>query len=82
MTVYIWIENWMPFITLEKTNIFHGCILWQWDSSRLKAESLFVMGARANKALGLGQTRGRIYIKHPEVFKVSCEEVDLLSVQS
>lgn len=25
-----------------------------------------------NRALGLGATRGRIYIKHPDIFKVRC----------
>ncbi|KAL3220761.1 hypothetical protein MRX96_005202 [Rhipicephalus microplus] len=30
----------------------------------------------ANKALGLGATRGRLYIKHPEVFKYSGDQED------
>ena len=25
-----------------------------------------------NRALGLGATRGRLYIKHPDIFKVTC----------
>ena len=41
----------------------------KWDSSRLTEETLFILGSRANKALGYGQTRGRLYIKHPELFK-------------
>ncbi|KAL5017110.1 hypothetical protein ScPMuIL_006699 [Solemya velum] len=34
------------------------------------------MGARANKALGLGATRGRLYIKHPDIFKYSGDQDD------
>jgi deoxynucleotidyltransferase terminal-interacting protein 1 len=34
------------------------------------------MGAKANKALGLGATRGRLYIKHPDVFKYSGDQDD------
>ncbi|KAK3084598.1 hypothetical protein FSP39_016083, partial [Pinctada imbricata] len=48
----------------------------KWDTDRLKSETRFVMGARANKALGLGATRGRIYIKHPDVFKYSGDQDD------
>ncbi|GIX83268.1 deoxynucleotidyltransferase terminal-interacting protein 1 [Caerostris extrusa] len=48
----------------------------KWDPNRLKPDTLFVMGAKANKALGLGNTRGRLYIKHPEVFKYSGDQED------
>lgn len=41
----------------------------KWDSQRLSPDSLFILGSKANKALGFGQTRGRLYIKHPEYFK-------------
>ena len=41
----------------------------KWEPSRLTEETLFILGSRANKALGYGQTRGRLYIKHPELFK-------------
>ncbi|CAE1324637.1 DNTTIP1 [Acanthosepion pharaonis] len=47
-----------------------------WDPERLIPETLFVMGARANKALGFGATRGRLYIKHPELFKYSGDQDD------
>uniref|UniRef100_A0A3Q4GPF4 Deoxynucleotidyltransferase terminal-interacting protein 1 n=1 Tax=Neolamprologus brichardi TaxID=32507 RepID=A0A3Q4GPF4_NEOBR len=43
-----------------------------WDPSRLSDSSTFVLGSRANKALGMGGTRGRIYIKHADLFKVRC----------
>ena len=48
----------------------------KWDDDRLKMDTLFVMGAKANKALGLGATRGRLYIKHPEIFKYSGDQDD------
>ncbi|XP_035768437.1 deoxynucleotidyltransferase terminal-interacting protein 1 [Neolamprologus brichardi] len=44
----------------------------KWDPSRLSDSSTFVLGSRANKALGMGGTRGRIYIKHADLFKVRC----------
>ncbi|XP_076434565.1 uncharacterized protein LOC143274591 isoform X2 [Babylonia areolata] len=48
----------------------------KWDPDRIKPDTLFVMGARANKALGLGNTRGRLYIRHPDVFKYSGDQED------
>lgn len=34
------------------------------------------MGARANKALGYGQTRGRLYARHPELLRYSSDTDD------
>lgn len=48
----------------------------KWDPSRLTTDTFFIMGAKANKALGLGATRGRLYIKHPDVFKYSGDQDD------
>ncbi|XP_038054793.1 deoxynucleotidyltransferase terminal-interacting protein 1-like isoform X2 [Patiria miniata] len=48
----------------------------KWDPARLMKNTKFVMGARANKALGLGNTRGRLYIKHPDLFKYSGDQDD------
>ncbi|XP_050409021.1 serine/arginine repetitive matrix protein 1 [Patella vulgata] len=48
----------------------------KWDPERLNLDTLLVMGAKANKALGLGNTRGRLYIKHPDVFKYSGDQED------
>ncbi|KAG8190742.1 hypothetical protein JTE90_024873 [Oedothorax gibbosus] len=48
----------------------------KWDPDRLQPDTEFIMGAKANKALGLGATRGRLYIKHPEVFKYSGDQED------
>ncbi|XP_051567751.1 deoxynucleotidyltransferase terminal-interacting protein 1-like [Myxocyprinus asiaticus] len=48
----------------------------KWDPFRLTEKSTFVLGSRANKALGMGGTRGRIYIKHSELFKYAADAQD------
>lgn len=48
----------------------------KWEPSRLSEKSTFVLGSRANKALGMGGTRGRIYIKHADVFKYAADSQD------
>ena len=48
----------------------------KWEADRLEKDTLFILGSRANKALGFGQTRGRLYIKHPELFKYSGDQTD------
>uniref|UniRef100_A0A3Q3K7Z0 Deoxynucleotidyltransferase terminal-interacting protein 1 n=2 Tax=Monopterus albus TaxID=43700 RepID=A0A3Q3K7Z0_MONAL len=48
----------------------------KWDPSRLNDSSTFVLGSRANKALGMGGTRGRIYIKHADLFKYAADAKD------
>lgn len=48
----------------------------KWDPSRLNENSTFVLGSRANKALGMGGTRGRIYIKHADLFKYAADAKD------
>lgn len=48
----------------------------KWDPARLKETTKLVLGSRANKALGMGGTRGRIYIKHPELFKYAADPQD------
>lgn len=48
----------------------------KWDPSRLTDLSTFVLGSRANKALGMGGTRGRIYIKHSDLFKYAADAKD------
>lgn len=47
-----------------------------WEPGRLSADTTFILGSKANKALGLGQTRGRLYMKHPELFKYSGDSED------
>lgn len=48
----------------------------RWDPARLSEGSTFVLGSRANKALGMGGTRGRIYIKHSDLFKYAADAKD------
>ncbi|XP_013005814.1 deoxynucleotidyltransferase terminal-interacting protein 1 isoform X2 [Cavia porcellus] len=48
----------------------------KWDPARLNEATTFVLGSRANKALGMGGTRGRIYIKHPHLFKYAADPQD------
>lgn len=48
----------------------------KWDPARLNETTNFVLGSRANKALGMGGTRGRIYLKHPELFKYTVDPQD------
>ncbi|XP_036387446.1 deoxynucleotidyltransferase terminal-interacting protein 1 [Megalops cyprinoides] len=48
----------------------------KWEPSRLSEKSTFVLGSRANKALGMGGTRGRIYIKHADLFKYAADAQD------
>ncbi|KAG8565508.1 hypothetical protein GDO81_012883 [Engystomops pustulosus] len=48
----------------------------KWDPARLNETTKFVLGSRANKALGMGGTRGRIYLKHPELFKYAVDPQD------
>ncbi|XP_064321675.1 deoxynucleotidyltransferase terminal-interacting protein 1 isoform X3 [Phalacrocorax carbo] len=48
----------------------------KWDPSRLTETTTFVLGSRANKALGMGGTRGRLYIKHPHLFKYAADPQD------
>ncbi|KAJ8401339.1 hypothetical protein AAFF_G00385700 [Aldrovandia affinis] len=48
----------------------------KWEPSRLNDQSTFVLGSRANKALGMGGTRGRIYIKHADLFKYAADAQD------
>uniref|UniRef100_A0A0G2JVL2 Deoxynucleotidyltransferase terminal-interacting protein 1 n=1 Tax=Rattus norvegicus TaxID=10116 RepID=A0A0G2JVL2_RAT len=51
-------------------------LFFQWDPARLNESTTFVLGSRANKALGMGGTRGRIYIKHPHLFKYAADPQD------
>ncbi|KAM9409138.1 deoxynucleotidyltransferase terminal-interacting protein 1-like [Pholidichthys leucotaenia] len=48
----------------------------KWDPARLTESTTFVLGSRANKALGMGGTRGRIYIKHADLFKYPADVKD------
>lgn len=41
----------------------------RWDPERLTTDTKFVLGSKANKALGFGALRGRLYTKHPNLFR-------------
>lgn len=48
----------------------------KWDPDRIHENTLFIMGAKANKVLGYGQTRGRLYVRHPELLRYSGDQED------
>ncbi|CAG9760803.1 unnamed protein product [Ceutorhynchus assimilis] len=48
----------------------------KWNPERIKAETLFIMGSRANKVLGYGQTRGRLYVRHPNLLRYCGDQDD------
>jgi len=48
----------------------------KWDSSRLTEDTKFVLGSKANKALGFGATRGRLYTKHADLFRYIGDQED------
>lgn len=40
-----------------------------WNSDRITVKTKFVLGSKANKALGFGSARGRLYTKHTDLFR-------------
>uniref|UniRef100_A0A915KPA0 DNTTIP1 dimerisation domain-containing protein n=1 Tax=Romanomermis culicivorax TaxID=13658 RepID=A0A915KPA0_ROMCU len=48
----------------------------RWNPDRLNKNTLFVLGSKANVALGLAAQRGRIYVKHPDLFKYAIDAED------
>jgi len=48
----------------------------KWDPTRLSTQTKFVLGSRANKALGFGTTRGRLYTKHADLFRYIGDQED------
>ncbi|KAH3891582.1 hypothetical protein DPMN_015686 [Dreissena polymorpha] len=48
----------------------------KFEPERLNEETMFVMGSKANKAMGFGATRGRLYMKHPDLFKYNGDQDD------
>jgi deoxynucleotidyltransferase terminal-interacting protein 1 len=44
--------------------------------TRISVTCSCVMFCRANKALGFAQTRGRLYVKHPGLFKYASDSDD------
>ncbi|KAJ3643332.1 hypothetical protein Zmor_026051 [Zophobas morio] len=48
----------------------------KWNPERITENTLFIMGPRANKVLGYGQTRGRLYARHPDLVRYSGDQED------
>lgn len=48
----------------------------KWDPDRVTCKTQFIMGAKANKILGYAQTRGRLYVRHPELLRYSGDQED------
>uniref|UniRef100_A0A3Q0S6Q3 Deoxynucleotidyltransferase terminal-interacting protein 1 n=1 Tax=Amphilophus citrinellus TaxID=61819 RepID=A0A3Q0S6Q3_AMPCI len=69
-------RSWSLCSSSVKAEVKVMLFVFQWDPSRLSESSTFVLGSRANKALGMGGTRGRIYIKHADLFKYAADAKD------
>ncbi|XP_048521740.1 deoxynucleotidyltransferase terminal-interacting protein 1-like, partial [Dendroctonus ponderosae] len=54
----------------------------KWNPERIKAHTQFIMGSRANKVLGYGQTRGRLYVRHPNLLRYCGDQEDKEWLQS
>ncbi|KAJ7387920.1 Deoxynucleotidyltransferase terminal-interacting protein 1 [Desmophyllum pertusum] len=50
----------------------------EWDPDSINEDTEFIMGVKANKALGFAATRGKLYYRHPELFKYSGDSDDKL----
>ncbi|CAB4069171.1 DNTTIP1 [Lepeophtheirus salmonis] len=48
----------------------------QWSADRISSETVFVLGSKANKALGYQTTLGKLYSQHPDVFKYPADNQD------
>ncbi|XP_048583042.1 deoxynucleotidyltransferase terminal-interacting protein 1 isoform X2 [Nematostella vectensis] len=57
--------------TESKTIVAH-----EWDPDSITDDTEFVMGVKANKALGFAATRGKLYYRHPHLFKYSGDSDD------
>ncbi|XP_066245269.1 deoxynucleotidyltransferase terminal-interacting protein 1 [Euwallacea similis] len=54
----------------------------KWNPERIKRYTSFIMGSRANKVLGYGQTRGRLYVRHPNLLRYCGDQEDKEWLQS
>lgn len=48
----------------------------KWEESRLSDDCQFILGVKANKILGYASARGRLYIRHPQLFKYMGDQDD------
>eukprot|EP00795_Rhopilema_esculentum_P008378 gene8378-14352_t len=51
-------------------------IIKKWDEARLIDGTEFIMGVKANKILGFASARGRLYTRHPDLFKYMADQDD------
>lgn len=49
---------------------------YEWNPDCINYETEFVMGVKANKALGFAATRGKLYSRHPDLFKYVGDQED------
>ncbi|XP_028400463.1 deoxynucleotidyltransferase terminal-interacting protein 1-like [Dendronephthya gigantea] len=49
---------------------------YEWDPECINYDTEFVMGVKANKALGFAATRGKLYSRHPDLFKYVGDQED------
>ncbi|XP_039746527.1 uncharacterized protein LOC120624200 isoform X1 [Pararge aegeria] len=48
----------------------------KWNPARLTQDTLFIMGSHAHKVLGLGNSRGRLYTRHPGLLRYPADTAD------
>ncbi|XP_078363318.1 deoxynucleotidyltransferase terminal-interacting protein 1-like isoform X2 [Oculina patagonica] len=62
----------------KSSKIDTKAITSEWDPDSINEDTEFIMGVKANKALGFAATRGKLYYRHPELFKYSGDSDDKL----
>lgn len=62
----------------KSSKIDTRAITIEWDPDSITEDTEFIMGVKANKALGFAATRGKLYYRHPELFKYSGDSDDKL----
>ncbi|XP_065225562.1 deoxynucleotidyltransferase terminal-interacting protein 1-like isoform X1 [Planococcus citri] len=60
----------------RKSIISTTSCLFKNDPSRITSKTLFIMSSRVNKVLGYGAMRGKLFVKHPDLFRYSVDLED------
>ncbi|XP_067032942.1 deoxynucleotidyltransferase terminal-interacting protein 1-like isoform X2 [Acropora muricata] len=63
---------------LKSSKLESKTVACDWDPDSINEDTEFIMGVKANKALGFAATRGKLYYRHPELFKYSGDSDDKL----
>ncbi|XP_074636394.1 deoxynucleotidyltransferase terminal-interacting protein 1-like isoform X2 [Acropora palmata] len=63
---------------LKSSKLESKIVACDWDPDSINEDTEFIMGVKANKALGFAATRGKLYYRHPELFKYSGDSDDKL----